>query len=913
MQNSAKSRKKAQGSDQPLPRGTVTFLFTDIEGSTRLLARLRDGYAEVLGEHHRALRAAFAEHRGHEVHTEGDAFVVAFARATDAVAAAVSAQRMLAAHDWPQGVDLRVRMGVNTGTADVWGDDYVGLDVHRTARICSAAHGGQVLVSSATRELVAGELASDVELRDLGEHRLKDLERPERLFQIVAGGLPADFPPARSEAPADRAAARLPPAPNRTIGREADVEAIARRIGADGVRLLTLTGPGGVGKTRLAVEAARAMQADFADGARFVSLAALERHEDVAQAIVSELGIIVLSGETPEQAATRFLAAKEIVLVVDNLEHMLGAAPFIGDLLDACPTLTALATSREPLVLRAEARYPVDGLAATDAEALFAERARLHEPGFRADGDNAPHVAEICQRLDHLPLAIELAAARCTLLSPAEIADRLDAVLGAPGAGPRDAPERQRTLRATIDWSHDLLDGDEKACFARFAVLSGGATVEAAEAITGAELDTLDRLVAKSLFARRAGPDGATRLLMLEMVRAYAGERFAALPDAEAVRAGHHAYYLALAQRHGADRALWSADGRAHAAVLDAEADNLTAALTWAVGAGDAARALALVAALGRYWLIRDRNADAVAWVDWALALPGASAHEVHCARALRTKAMALWALGRGAEQDAVLADSEAAARRAGDPVVVSEVLQMLSSHALGSEQLEVAAGYADEALEHAIEAADEWTIALASMWRALTSTTVAELRERTAEAAKLLAEAGNAYNVAELLISGSYAAMCLGSYEDATTLVARALPITRELGSPRQWMMLDGNHGLAALVTGDVHTARAAFREELALCRELVVMPLAYEGLSGLAAIATVDGDDDRAARLLGAAEAFRYDNPGDPVRVRLRDTFFEPARARHGLEAWDAAARQGSALSFADAVAYGLEERSA
>jgi predicted ATPase/class 3 adenylate cyclase len=564
MQNSAKSRNKSQSRPARLPRGTVTFLFSDIEGSTRLLARLRDRYADVLRDHHRALRAAFAEHRGHEVHTEGDAFFVAFARATDAIAAAVSAQRALAARRWPESVDLRVRMGVHTGEAEVSSDDYVGLDVHRAARICSAAHGGQVLVSSATRELVAGELASDVGLRDLGEHRLKDLERAERLFQIVAGGLPADFPAPRSEAPADGAARGLPPAPNRTVGREADVQAIARRIRADGVRLLTLTGPGGVGKTRLAVEAARELQAEFADGARFVSLAALERHEDVAGAIVAALEIVVLGGETPASAVRRYLAAKHLLLVMDNLEHLLAAAPFIGDVLAACPQLAVVATSREPLALQAEARYPVETLAAPAAIALFGERARAHDPGFRPDDGNAAHVAEICRRVDGLPLAIELAAARCALLSPAEIARRLDAALAAPG--PRDAPERQRTLRATIDWSHELLDERERACFARFAVFSGGATVAAAEAVTGADLDALDRLVAKSLLVRGRTAEGSTRLLMLETVRAYAGERFAALPDAEDVRERHHAHYLHLAEHHGSERALRSADGQAHGA-----------------------------------------------------------------------------------------------------------------------------------------------------------------------------------------------------------------------------------------------------------------------------------------------------------------------------------------------------------
>src|SRR3954452_24966419 len=288
-----------------LPSGTVTFLFSDVEGSTRLLTRLRGRYAGVLGEHRRLLRAAFDEHDGREVVTEGDAFFVAFARASDAIAAAICAQRSLASGRWPEGVEVRVRMGVHTGEADVGIDGYVGLDVHRAARICAAGHGGQVLISSSTRELVAGELPPDVALRDLGEHRLEDLDRPEHLFQLVIGGLLAEFPPVASLSPGSRGANGLPPSPNRTISRADDVRAIADRLGVDGVRLLTLTGPGGVGKTRLAVDAARAVKADFADGAYFVSLAALQRPADVPAAVVKTLAIVVLSGESAARAAER--------------------------------------------------------------------------------------------------------------------------------------------------------------------------------------------------------------------------------------------------------------------------------------------------------------------------------------------------------------------------------------------------------------------------------------------------------------------------------------------------------------------------------------------------------------------------------------------------------------------------------
>src|SRR4051812_23311334 len=672
-----------------LPSGTVTFLFSDVEGSTRLLTRWPGRYGEVLGEHQRLLRAAFDEHGGREVHTEGDAFFVAFARAGDAIAAAMSAQRLLASQPWPEGVDVRVRIGVHTGEAEVRDEDYVGLDVHRAARICAAGHGGQVLISSSTRELVVDELPRDVALRDLGEHRLKDLDRPEHLFQLVVGDLPAQFPPLASLSPGSDGANGLPASPNRTIGRADDVRAIADRLLVDGVRLLTLTGPGGVGKTRLALEAARAVKADFAHGAWFVSLAALQRPEDVPAAVVKTLAIIVLSGESDEHAAERYLGAKPLLLVVDNFEHLLGAVPFIGRLLSACRALTVLATSREPLGLQAEERYPVaplalpartkivdaEALAGVDAVALFCARARVRDPDFDLDDASAPAVSEICRRLDGLPLAIELAAARCGLLSPDEIAERLTDALGALGSAARDAPARQQTLRATIDWSHESLGDAEKQCFARFAVFAGGATVQATETITPAGLDTLDALVAKNLLVLRHDADTPSRLGMLGTIRAYATERFASTADEHAVRERHYDYFLALAQRHGTERALWGAGAKDHLASLDADVDNLHAALGWAVGRGSAERSLALAAALGGYWVMRNRYAEALEWIDQALDVPGADGHPALGARVLRTKAMCLWRAGRAAEQPAVLAAQEDIARRLGDPVILAQAL----------------------------------------------------------------------------------------------------------------------------------------------------------------------------------------------------------------------------------------------
>ena len=717
---------------------------------------------------------------------------------------------------------------------------------------------------------------------------------------------------------------RLPAPPNRTIGREHDIVAVGARLRAGSVRLVTLTGPGGVGKTRLALEAARAVQADFTDGAHFVSLAALHRPEDVPAAIVTALGIIVLSGESADQAAERFLAAKHLLLITDNLEQLLGAAPFIGRLLAACPSLTILATSREPLTLQAEERYPVSPLAlpepgtplgpgapaGTDAVALFCERARAHDPDFDLGDGNADAVAEICRRIDGLPLAIELAAARCGLLSPTEIADRLETALGAPGAGARDAPARQQTLGATIDWSHDLLSDDEKRCFARFAVFAGGATVEATETITGGGLDTLDGLVTKSLLARRQDALAPTRLGMLETIRAYAGERLASAADLEAVREDHYRYYLALAQRHGTDRALRGAGAHEHLARLDADIDNVHAALGWAVAQPSAEQALAMAAALGCYWLMRHRYADAVDWVEQALSLPRADAHPALRVRALCTKARCLWPAGRGAEQLAVVAAAEVVARQLGDPVVLSQALQGRVHIEIDAERLDVADAVADEALHWARVAGDEWEIAEASRGKAIAASRIADLRERVDIAALLLTDVGNVHELANLLTGAAYAALCLGSERDAADFAARATPFARALDNRFVRMINSGNLGLAALLTGETNAASQAFREELRLCREIVVRPVVFEGLLGLAAIAVASGDDKRAATLVGAADAHRYDQAEDPVQARLEGAFYEPARTRYGTDAWNAAAREGSALSFEDAIAYALEE---
>jgi predicted ATPase/DNA-binding SARP family transcriptional activator len=702
----------------------------------------------------------------------------------------------------------------------------------------------------------------------------------------------------------------LPSPPNRTLGRAEEIGALVAGLRAGTTRLVTLTGPGGVGKTRLALETARAAQADFADGARFVSLAALERPEDVAPAIVGTLGIAPLPGELPAQSLQRFLAGKHLLLVMDNFEHLLPAAPLVADVVGACASVTVLATSREPLDLQAEQRHPVAPLAPDAAVGLFGERAGAHDPAFRLEDDNAAAVAEICRRLDGLPLAIELAAARCGLLSAPEIAERLDSALDELRGGVRDAPARQRTLRATIAWSHELLDDAERRVFERFAVFAGGATVAAAEQVTGADATTLEHLVAKSLLVRRSQPDGSTRLTMLETVRAFAAEQLAAAPDRDAVHDRHYRCYRELAEAHGPQRLLWGADGHAHHAALDADIDNIHAALAWAVDRREAAAALGLCVAVGHYWLLRSRYLDATRRIDEALAIPRTEPLAALRVRALRVKTYSLRPIGRGDEQLAIMEEAEALARELGDPDVLAEALRVRADREGTWHHGDVARAYAEEAMALSVAAGDDWGVAMATHTLAMISESIEELQARVPVAAEHLLRVDAAREVGDLYTSSAWVALELGADAEARVLAERAVPIVRALDDGFLWMVVCGNLGLARLLTDEPDGACAAFREELGLCRELVVPVWAREGLLGLAAVAAIRGDDERAARLKGASDAQRLGEPeGDLMMGRIDATFFRGARERLG-DRWDHLVQDGAALGFDAGIAYALDD---
>jgi predicted ATPase/class 3 adenylate cyclase len=612
-----------------LPTGTVTFLFTDIEGSTRLLQELGAGYREVQDQHSEIVRKAIAEGEGVEIRTEGDSFFAVFPSAGGALRAAVAAQRGMAAHPWSNGSPLRVRMGMHTGEGVLGGDDYLGIDVNRAARIAAAGHGGQILVSDATRALVEHALPDGALLRDLGKHRLKDIAHPEHLHDVVIEGLLGEFPPLRTSdvpwnVPSDR---------SRFIGRGAEIRAVVDLLSRS--RLVTLTGSGGSGKTRLATRVAAEMRDAFADGVVFVDLAPLSDPALIPSSIAGATGVREEIERPLAETLRRELRPLEMLLLLDNVEQVVEGADVLAGLLDDAPGLRVLATSRVPLRLRGEQEFAVppleipDGttsperLQEVEAVALFCVRAREVESAFALTEDNARAVAELCSRLDGLPLAIELAASRVRVLSPAAILERLGERLHLLGGGPRDAPSRHQTLSEAIRWSEELLDDSARRMLRRLAVFAGGWTLAAADAVTNPDLelgdDTVDLLeiCMEHGLIRRDGH----RYRMLQTVRAYASER---LGEERALIERRHAAFFAE-RVEAAERGGFAGDALAE---LGTDHDNLRAALGWARH-HDLGLGLRMGAAAWRFWHLRGHLAEGRATLEELLAAPGVDASDL--------------------------------------------------------------------------------------------------------------------------------------------------------------------------------------------------------------------------------------------------------------------------------------------
>ena len=625
----------------PLIRGTFTFLFTDIEGSTDLVRSIgRERYGELLDRHRAILREVWGRHAGVEQSTEGDSFFVVFAEAPAAIRAAVEAQRAVLAEPWPDDAPIRVRMGLHSGGAEKTGESFVGLNVNRAARIAAVARGGQVIVSGLTRDLLADEPVEGIDLRDLGDHRLKDLTAPVRLFQVVADGLPGEFPPLRT---LDARPNNLPTQLTTFIGRDAELEEAAELLAT--TRLLTLTGPGGTGKTRLSLQLAARSADDFPDGVFFVPLEPIRDPMLVAPRIAGALGVAEGTARPIADSLADWLRDKRLLLVLDNFEQVVAAAPIVADLLRAAPEIKAVVTSRAVLHVSGEQEYPVPGLpvppdpsqlSAMDrlnqggenlpidpvalgqyaAVRLFIERAGAVRPGFAVTNQNAPAVAAISARLHGMPLAIELAAARIKILSPDAILVRLDQQLDVLAAGSRDLPARQQTLRGAIAWSYDLLDKGGRRLLDRLSVFASGCDLDSAEAICGPAtdlggdiLDGLIALVDQSLLKTETAPDGETRFRLLDTIRAFAAERLEADGELELIRARHRAWFIALAERAAGQ--LSGADQRRWLDRLELEHDDIRAVLDRAVAEPDPPVAIGVAFSMWRFWQKHGHLAEA--------------------------------------------------------------------------------------------------------------------------------------------------------------------------------------------------------------------------------------------------------------------------------------------------------------
>jgi predicted ATPase/class 3 adenylate cyclase len=818
------------------PSGTVTFLFTDIEGSTLLLERLGPAWAATLDAHHELLRAAIERAGGQQVNTNGDAVFAVFARPPDAVAAAVAAQRAFAAAEWPEGVRLRVRMGLHTGEAERAGRDYAGLDVHRAARISAAARGGQVLLSSATRLLAERALPEGVHLRDLGEHRLKDLSRAERLHQLCIEGLPAEFPPPRTLGSWRDA---LPSQPTSFVGRDREVAETLALL--EGTRVLTLTGPGGTGKTRLALRIAAEAAEGFRDGAVFVALAALEDPSLVAPTVAVAVGAQEEVGRPIVTSLAERLEGMDVLLVLDNYEQLLTAAPLVGELLAAGPGVRILVTSRAPLRVAGEQEYEVrplalpdpavgttpEELAASEAVALFVERARAIDPGFALSAENATAVAGICATLDGLPLAIELAAARIRLLSPQAILERLGSCLTLLTAGPRDRPERQRTLRGAIEWSHDLLDPEGQAMFRRLAVFAGEWSLEAAAAVCSpggeAGLDTLDALdgLAQHSLLRRVG-DGAPepRFRMLTTIREYGLERLVASGEEPELRGRHALFFLALAEAAGPE--LTGPHQAAWLERLARDHDNVRAALRWAVECDRAETGLLIAAAIWRFWQLRDHLAEGEARLIELLAAPSASAATP--ARAAGATALASVVYWRG---------DYAAAR-----VRYEEALAL--HLALGDE-----AGAAD------VRGSLGWVAAATGDW--------ATARRRFGEAAESARARGDRTGLGFALQGVGMSAHRDGDVPAARAALEEAVPLLRASGDTFGLANALYDRGRVLVMEGDHEGGRACLLESLRHHAAAVDMSGIAFVLDALSAMAVAEDRPERSVRLAAAADRMR------------------------------------------------------
>ncbi|MFN2519682.1 MAG: adenylate/guanylate cyclase domain-containing protein [Candidatus Limnocylindria bacterium] len=873
-----------------LPVGTVTFLFTDIEGSTRLAQALSPAvFTRVLEQHHRLLRSAFAAHGGVERGTEGDAFLVIFSDAPSAVAAAVEAQRSIGAAEWPDGVKVRVRMGLHSGEGIRGGDDYVGIDINRAARIAAAGHGGQVLLSDAARALSQRSLPAGTSIRDLGEHLLKDLDLPERICQLAIEGLPSAFPPLRTRG---HGAVLLPDETTSFVGRAAELAAASSLIAAH--RLLTLTGPGGTGKTRLAICLARMVAERFADGVAFVPLAVASSAEQIPNAIAQTLGIPEATDRPMFEVVREHLRERQMLLVLDNLEQIPDAAPAVADLFATSKGVRIVATSRGPLHLSGEQEFPVPALATSlstaddrsagggsDAVRLFVDRASLVRPNFAPTTEELQAIQEICVRLDGLPLAIELAAARTRLFAPRAILERLAQRIDALSGGPADLPQRHRSLGLTIQWSHDLLKAPERALFRRLGVFVGGAAIESIEAVCGDAgggtiggsevVDALAGLVDQSLITRD-DRDGLTRFAMLETIREYAVDQLEASGEAIDMRAQHTRHFLSVAEE--AERHARGPQGPPLFARLEADQDNLRSILARALAGEDPEPGLRLAGALAPFWVQRNRMDEGRRATDALLARSGSRESIGRAATLLAGSELATWRGDYGRART-LGEESVAELRRLGD--------RPRLANALASFGFSMIVHDADAALR------------------------------LFDEADAIFRDLGAEIGIGTTGLARGTALLHKGDLVPARAEAERSVEILERFDEPYFLVFTVGMLGRLQMLLGDREPGLANYSRMLTLARKNgLLLPLAT-GLDYCAEVVLAEGDAARAMRLCAASERVKEEIGGGislSVIIHAVDVR-EAAGERLSTEEFEAAEAAGRAMTLDEAVADALALR--
>jgi predicted ATPase/class 3 adenylate cyclase len=904
-----------------LPTGTITLLFTDIEGSTHLLQQLGGRYAELLTACRQLLRTAFHTHHGHEVDTQGDALFAVFPRARDALCAAGAAQRALATYAWPEAVVVRVRMGLHTGAPARLAEGYVGLELHYAARIMSAAHGGQVLLSQTTRDLVAHDLPLGVRLHNLGAHRLKDFEHPVHLYQVVYADLPTNWTPPKT---LGGRYGSLPVPPTALIGRESEVMTLIQRLRREDVRLVTLTGAGGTGKTRLGIQVASELRDLFAGGVWFVSLASIHEAALVMPTIAQALGIRDGEGQALFARLAAALQLQPVLLFLDNFEQVVGAASQVAELLMACPQLKVLVTSREVLHVRAEHECVVPPLALPDpahlpalaelarlpSVALFLQRAQAVKPEFELTMTNASAVTAICVQLDGLPLAIELAAARMKLFPPSALLARLGQRLAMLTSGARDVPIRQQTLRDTIAWSYHLLDAWEQRLFRWLSVFVGGWTLPAAEAVcskagVGAEhvLEGITSLVDKSLLQRLAytGEDGEEpSLRMLETIREYGHEALIAQGEEAVARQAHADYFSCVATE--AESVLQGPQLVPWLERLEREHDNLRAALRWACESEQTAMALRLGTALERFWVIRGHRTEGLAFLERALASSAEVATDVR-AKALLAAARLAFVQSHYTRGEVLAQESLALFRELGDRRGIALALDRLGTAAWRRGDFAAARGLLEEGLALFRALDDQGRVAWSLFTLGLLNAKQGAYTRACAlfeDSVTLFKQVGNKRGLAAALtqwagtlflsqaepilfdpllqaggalqreigdqegMAGAslllgWVALTQGDMAAARTRVEEGLTLYRKMEHREGIAEALALLGKVATARRDYGCARALYDESLALARGIGDQELLASGLTGLAHVVAMQGEPAWAVQLWGSAEALR------------------------------------------------------